>query len=115
MLALAHRVEQLVARGEVDGYAVVARALGLTRARMTQVMNMLLPRERSAGAGGLRGSRRHGAGGVSRAVREAEWGPHPAPPGALRPPPRSERVEPQPPEPLHAELYALVQGHGLLA
>jgi len=42
MLAMAHQVERLVESGEVASYAHAARALGLTRARLTQVMNLLL-------------------------------------------------------------------------
>ena len=42
MLALAHHVERLVEAGELTGYAEAARVLGLTRARMTQVMKLLL-------------------------------------------------------------------------
>lgn len=42
MLALAHHVERLIEAGELTGYADAARALGLTRARLTQVMNLLL-------------------------------------------------------------------------
>ena len=42
MLALAHHVERLVEAGELAGYAEAARALGVTRARLTQVMNLLL-------------------------------------------------------------------------
>ena len=43
MLALAHQVERLVEAGELTGgYADAARALGLTRARLTQVMHLLL-------------------------------------------------------------------------
>lgn len=41
MLALAHHIERLVEAGELAGYAEAARALGVTRARMTQVMNLL--------------------------------------------------------------------------
>jgi hypothetical protein len=41
-LALAHHIEGLVEAGDVESYAEAARALGLTRARMTQVMNLLL-------------------------------------------------------------------------
>ncbi len=41
MLALAHYVEQLVEVGELTGYAEAARILGLTRARLTQVMKLL--------------------------------------------------------------------------
>ena len=42
MLALAHHVERLVEAGELTGYAEAARALGVTRARMSQLMNLLL-------------------------------------------------------------------------
>ncbi len=42
MLALAHYVERLVEAGELSGYAEAARVLGLTRARLTQVMGLLL-------------------------------------------------------------------------
>ena len=42
MLALAHHVERLINAGELTGYAEAARALGLTRARLTQVMNLML-------------------------------------------------------------------------
>jgi hypothetical protein len=42
MLALAHQIERLIESGEVADYADAARALGLTRARLTQVMNLLL-------------------------------------------------------------------------
>ena len=40
MLALAHHVERLIEAGELTGYADAARGLGLTRARLTQVMNL---------------------------------------------------------------------------
>jgi hypothetical protein len=42
MLAMAHQVERLVESGDVPSYAHAARALGLTRARLTQLMNLLL-------------------------------------------------------------------------
>ena len=42
MLALAHHVEQLIEAGELSGYSEAAQALGVTRARMTQVLNLLL-------------------------------------------------------------------------
>ena len=41
-LALAHHIERLVDAGELADYAEAARLLGLTRARVTQVMNLLL-------------------------------------------------------------------------
>ena len=42
MLALAHHIERRIDDGTIPGYAAAARALGLTRARLTQVMNLLL-------------------------------------------------------------------------
>ena len=42
MLALAHYVERLVEAGELESYATAARALGLTRARLAQVMKLVL-------------------------------------------------------------------------
>ncbi len=45
-LALAHHIERLVEVGELADYAAAARALGLTRARLTQVikLGLLSPR-----------------------------------------------------------------------
>ena len=42
LIALAHHIEAQIEAGELAGYAEVARSLGLTRARLTQVMNLLL-------------------------------------------------------------------------
>lgn len=42
MLALAHHVEVLVVEGRLPDYAAAARVLSLTRARMTQVMTLVL-------------------------------------------------------------------------
>ncbi len=42
MLALAHHISSLVEAEQLRDYAEAARALGLTRARLTQVMNLLL-------------------------------------------------------------------------
>ncbi len=42
MLALAHHIERLIEAGELTGYSEAARSLGLTRARLTQVMSLLL-------------------------------------------------------------------------
>ncbi len=41
MLALAHYVERLVEEGAVASYADAARQLGVSRARMTQILNLL--------------------------------------------------------------------------
>ena len=42
MLALAHHIEQLIEAGQLTCNADASRTLGLTRARMTQVMNLML-------------------------------------------------------------------------
>lgn len=42
MLALAHRLQNAIARGEYKDRAEAARRLGLTRARITQLMDLLL-------------------------------------------------------------------------
>ncbi|MBI3722352.1 hypothetical protein HY251_00125, partial [bacterium] len=41
LLALAHHYNGLIERGEVAGYAELARLTRVTRARITQVMNLL--------------------------------------------------------------------------
>ncbi len=41
MLALAHYVERLVEEGTVGSYAGAARQLGVSRARMSQILNLL--------------------------------------------------------------------------
>jgi len=42
MLALAHYIERAIERGVIKGNSDAARVLGLSRARLTQVMNLLL-------------------------------------------------------------------------
>ena len=42
LLALAHRIDAMIATGQLRDLADAARVLGLTRARVTQVMNLLL-------------------------------------------------------------------------
>jgi len=42
LLALAHRIDGLIAAGELRDLADAARLLGLTRARVTQITNLLL-------------------------------------------------------------------------
>lgn len=72
MLALAYHVEDLVERGVLRGYAEAARALGITRARMTQVMNLLLlPPEIQEGilTGAIRASERR----LRARTRRACW------------------------------------------
>ena len=42
LLALAHRIDSMIRNGELDDLAEAARRLNLTRARMTQITNLLL-------------------------------------------------------------------------
>jgi hypothetical protein len=42
MLALAHKIQQAIDRGQVRNRAEIARRLGFTRARMTQMLNLSL-------------------------------------------------------------------------
>jgi hypothetical protein len=42
MLALAHKIDAMVRDGEFRDYAEAARRMGLTRARVTQITNLLL-------------------------------------------------------------------------
>jgi hypothetical protein len=42
MLALAHDLQELIDSGEVPDRATLARQLGLTRARLTQILDLLL-------------------------------------------------------------------------
>ena len=72
MLALAHHIERLIEAGELSGYAEAAQCLGLTRARLTQVMGLiLLPPETQEQVllGRLIRSERQ----LRRAVGEADW------------------------------------------
>jgi hypothetical protein len=72
MLALAHHVEQQIDRGVIPDYASAAAALGVTRARLSQVMSLLLlapqVQERIA-IGELTTSERE----LRRISAEAEW------------------------------------------
>lgn len=71
-LALAHHVERLIEGGVLDDYAHAARVLGVTSARLTQVMNLLLlaPQiQEQVLLGELRGTERRLRG----AVREPVW------------------------------------------
>ena len=71
-LALAHHIERLVEVGELTGYAEAARVLGLTRARLTQIMNLLLlaPEIQEAIVSGNLVESERSMRGV---VLEAEW------------------------------------------
>ena len=42
MLALAHKIEEMIRAGNLRDLADAARAIGVTRARVTQIMNLLL-------------------------------------------------------------------------
>ena len=42
MLALAHKIDQMILDGEFRDLADVARAMGFSRARITQITNLLL-------------------------------------------------------------------------
>ncbi len=42
MLALAHKIDEKIGAGELRDLADAARAIGVTRARMTQITNLLL-------------------------------------------------------------------------
>ena len=42
MLALAHKIDEMIRAGELRDLADAARAIGVTRARVTQIMNLLL-------------------------------------------------------------------------
>ena len=42
LLALAHQIDRKIRAGELKSLADAARKLGLTRARVTQIMNLLL-------------------------------------------------------------------------
>lgn len=72
MLALAHYIERLIEAGEVASYGEVARALGLTQPRVTQVMGLLFLspaiQERV-----LLGEMSTTSGSLMRVAREAEW------------------------------------------
>ncbi len=72
MLALAHYVERLVEEGTVTSYADAARQLGVSRARMSQLMNLLnLPPRVQEGLllGKIDLSERR----IRRLVASAEW------------------------------------------
>ena len=42
LLALAHRIDGMIRSGELRDWAEAARMIGITRARMTQIANLLL-------------------------------------------------------------------------
>ena len=42
LLALAHRIDEMIRTGQIEDLATAARLCGVTRARMTQISNLLL-------------------------------------------------------------------------
>jgi hypothetical protein len=42
LLALAHKIDGMIRAGEIKDWAEAARLVGVTRARMTQIANLLL-------------------------------------------------------------------------
>ena len=71
-LALAHHLEGLVEGGAVPNYATVARAIGLTRARLSQLtsLTLLSPDIQDAI---LVGELDATARGIRPVLREVEW------------------------------------------
>ena len=70
--ALAHAMERLVEDGEVESYADIARQLGITRARMTQLGRLLLLApaiQEQLLVGELRGTERS----LRRASNDPDW------------------------------------------
>ena len=72
MLALAHHIERQIDDGAFPDYAAAARALGVSRARITQVMNLLLLAPEIQ-AGILTGELRFGERGLRAVVRVTDW------------------------------------------
>ncbi len=75
MLALAHHVERLVEQGSVKSYADAARQLGVSRARMAQITNLLnlSPRmQESLLLGKVYVSERE----LRQMVANPDWNPH---------------------------------------
>ncbi len=75
MLALAHLIERKVESGELNDYAEAARTLGISRARMTQVMNLLVLSP-TVQEQVLRGGRRLTERLVRPLVKSASWEEH---------------------------------------
>ncbi len=75
MLALAYYVERLVDQGTVASYADAARQLGVSRARMSQILNLLnLPPKVQEGL--LLGDLHLSARRVRALVAGVEWVGH---------------------------------------
>ena len=72
MLALAHNIERRIDAGAIPDYATAARSLGVTRARLTQLMNLLLLAPEIQEHVLLEGQRST-ARALRRVAQEAEW------------------------------------------
>jgi predicted XRE-type DNA-binding protein len=77
MLALAHKIQQAIDRGAVSDRAEVARRLGLTRARVTQLLDLTLLapdiQEQILFAESVDGLEPMGERAVRAAVRVEDW------------------------------------------
>ena len=77
MLALAHKIQQAIDRGAIRDRAEVARRLGLTRARVTQLLDLTLLapdiQERVLFAESVDGLEPMGERAVRAAVRVEDW------------------------------------------
>ena len=77
MLALAHRIEAAIESGEYRDRADVARQLGLTRARVTQLLDLTLLapdiQEHLLGLEAVDGDEPVSERALRRLVREVEW------------------------------------------
>jgi len=76
-LALAHRIRRAIDSGEVTDQAAVARRLGLTRARLTQLLNLtfLAPdlQERALGLESVDGSEPLSERALRPVARAVSW------------------------------------------
>ena len=72
LLALAHYLERLIEAGEVASYGEVARALGLTQPRVSQIMSLLFLSP-AIQEWVLLGGATAGSGALQRVVRKPEW------------------------------------------
>jgi len=77
MLALAHHIEQLIDEGKLRDYAHPARLLGVSRARLTQIMNLLylpVPLQEDVLLGRLKTTER----GLRAALKDPVWPTNPS-------------------------------------
>jgi predicted XRE-type DNA-binding protein len=80
MLALAHKIQQAIDRGVVQDRAEVARRLGITRARVTQLLDLTLlaplVQEQILLAASVDGLEPVSERAVRAATRTGSWRPH---------------------------------------